>query len=179
MSIFKKDVLLDFDDDIVLPFTNEWKTVYNFVVKKIRENSANASALENDLNENIEIIIKDGEGYEDIVLKTAMLYFLVKNTNFDMQELEQNYSQSVINGVKLLHNDNNIKGLDDIFLNKQYAYLNKIKLAEYIVMLKQLNHQIVDKIKALAKVDNVIKNYKTKTHKKLMGLLIETRNNIK
>ena len=76
-------------------------------------------------------------------------------------------------------NDNSSKELDEIFLNKSYAYLNKIKLVEYIYMLKNIkNEDLVNKMKVLAKVDNVIKNYKTKTHKKLMNILIETRNKI-
>ena len=38
MSINNKDILLDFDEDIVLPFTNEWKKTYRFVQFLIKTN---------------------------------------------------------------------------------------------------------------------------------------------
>ena len=179
MSTFSKDILLDFDEDIVLPFTNEWKKTYSFVAKKIEEYGKDSKELLIKLNKTLNTIIKNGEAYEDIVLKATMLYFLVKNTPENIEDLEKEFSPTVITNIKILLNDNNNKELDEIFLNKNYAYLNKIKLVEYIYMLKNIkNQELVHKVKVLAKVDNVIKNYKTKTHKKLMNLLIETRNKI-
>ena len=179
MNMFSKDILLDFDEDIVLPFTNEWKKTYSFVVEKIEEYEKDSKELLTKLNKTLNTIIKNGEAYEDIVLKATMLYFLVKNTPESIEELEKAFSPTVIKNVKILLNDNSSKELDEIFLNKSYAYLNKIKLVEYIYMLKNIkNEDLVNKMKVLAKVDNVIKNYKTKTHKKLMNILIETRNKI-
>ena len=179
MSINNKDILLDFDEDIVLPFTNEWKKTYSFVVRKIEEHEKDCKQLISKLNKMLNTIIKNGEAYEDIVLKVTMLYFLVKNTAENIEDLEKEYSSTIITNIKILLDDSSSKELDEIFLNKNYAYLNKIKLVEFIYMLKEINNEeLVNKVKILAKIDNVIKNYKTKTHKKLMKILIETRNKI-
>lgn len=179
MSTINKDILLDFDEDIVLPFTNEWKKTYSFVTKKIEEFGKDSKQLVSKLNKMLNTIIKNGEAYEDIVLKATMLYFLVKNTSYNIEDLATEYSQTILNNIKILLNDNNSKELDDIFLNKSYAYLNKIKLVEYIYMLKDIkNEELINQVKVLAKIDNVIKNYQTKTHKKLMNLLIDTRKKI-
>lgn len=176
MSIFKKD-LLDFGEDVVLPFTNEWKKTYGYAIKKIEEHNKDCDGLKFQLDYILNVVIKVGEAYEDIVLKATMLYFLAKNNLVSITELQQSYSPLLLNNIQLLLNDTNTKSLDEIFLNKEYAYLNKIKLAELIVLLKDAtNNQIINKIKLITQVDAIIKKYKNKTHKKLMALLIETRN---
>lgn len=176
MSIFKNN-LLDFGEDIVLPFTNEWKKTYAYAIKKIEEHNKNCEKLKFQLNQILNVVIKVGEAYEDIVLKATMLYFLAKNKLVSVSELQQSYSPLLVGNIQVLLNDLNSTALDEVFLNKEYAYLNKIKLAELIVLLHDAqNNQIVNKIKLLTQVDAIIKKYKNKTHKKLMALLIETRN---
>jgi len=178
MSILEKNILLTSDEDIVLPFTVEWKNVYNFVVKKINETKT--THLIDLLDEFLTILIKDGDTQEDIVLKTAMLYFAARNTHIEMQEIEQKYSQLIVDGVNILLNDSSNTQLDNIFINKKYGYLGKIKLAEYITTLNNLkNKELVEKIKYIAQVENIFKRYKGKTHKKLLNILIQTKNNIK
>ena len=177
MSIFKKDNLLDFGEDFVLPFTNEWKKTYGYAMRKIEESSKNFEQVKFQLDSVLNVIIKDGQVYEDVVLKTTILYFLAKNNFVDVEELKQNYSEIILENIEILLNDSNNKALDEIFLNKKYAYLNKIKLAELIALLNNTdNNKIINKIKLLTQVNTIIKNYKAKTHKKLMTMLIETAN---
>ena len=103
-----------------------------------------------------------------VVLNKSDLADPVKTKEWESKLKEEN----------ILLNDNNTSQLNAIFSNNKYAYLNKIKLAELIVLLSNAKEQkIVDKVKLLTIVDNIINNYKTKSHKKLMKLLVEARKN--
>ncbi|MBQ3047526.1 MAG: hypothetical protein IJD48_00735 [Clostridia bacterium] len=175
--MLEENILLNSSEDITFPFTNEWKNVYNFVVKTITE--ANESHLIKMLDDFLDVLIKHGDAQEDIVLKTAMLYFVAKNSSVDYTKLQQKYSSAVNEGVNCLLKSNTNADLENIFANKKYAYLGKIKLADYITILNtNKNGELINKIKIVAQVNNIIKNYKNKTHKKLINILIETKNAI-
>lgn len=160
---------------LTLSFTKEWKNTYSFVEDYLNENLTKklAEKIMEDIKAVIYVLVHDGNGCEDIVLKTALLYLFCKKTGNDISRLADNFSPYVINGASLLLDKNNSNYLDNIFDNEEFAYLNKIKLAEYISVIKSLkskkDKEALDKKIATAKY--VIKKYENKTHKGLMAIL--------
>jgi hypothetical protein len=62
--------------------------------------------------------------------------------------------------------------MKEVFDNKEFRYLGKIKIAEYLVDLV-LNDSVSKEY--LDEIDDVIKVYGNRVHRKLMKMLIEER----
>ena len=64
----------------------------------------------------------------------------------------------------------------DVLKLLQESYLNKIKLAEYIISLNKLksSKDIVERTRKTKLIQHVIKTYEGKTHRGLMNMLKET-----
>ena len=63
--------------------------------------------------------------------------------------------------------------LENVFNNDEYTYLNKIKLAEYIAVIKSLKEKKDTETlnKKLETAKFIVKKYENQTHKGLMSLL--------
>ena len=177
-------ITIDEDGWLDLPIAKEYKIVQKsineFLLKNL--NKKFAKNINQEINRLVEILVKHGNVIEDVVLKTAILYFFVKKTGFNIDELAKTYSKPVINGITVLignlskpQNDY----LNSVFSNNNYAYLGKIKLAEYIIKLESYKQDssVIQQNK-LAEIDQVILNYAGHTHKNLMQLLIKSRNSL-
>ena len=117
--------IVSINNDYIFPTSYKWKKVYDFANKYLKENCKdNYSKLKNNLDEFLNVLIKNGDVYEDVVLKTSLYYFLYKNSPFKMDLVEE--STAVSNGVSILTTTKN--SLQKIFTNEDYKYLNKIKI---------------------------------------------------
>ena len=160
---------------LTLSFTKDWKNTYTFVEDYLNENLNKklAEKIMNDIKAVIYVLVHDGSGYEDIVLKTALLYLFCKKTGTDVERLSENFSTYVITGAKLLLDKTNKKYLDNIFDNEEFSYLNKIKLSEYISVIKNLKEK-KDTDALNKKVDTakyVVNKYGKQVHKGLLQIL--------
>ena len=164
-----------------MPFCDKWKETYNFAKKHITENFNKklASHFVDDIKAVLYNLVYHGKTYEDMVLNTAVLYLLVKKTGYDIKKIEKDYDKYTYEGVKLLLDRDNPEYLNIVFINNDFAYLNKIKLAEYIASLDKLSNSddIVEKTRKKKLVEYVIKTFNGKTHRGLMELLKQTFKN--
>lgn len=160
---------------LTLSFTKEWKNTYTFVEDYLNENLSKklAEKIMSDIKAVIYVLVHDGNGCEDIVLKTALLYLFCKKTGSDIKRLADNFSRYVITGASILLDKNNPDYLETIFNNDEYTYLNKIKLAEYIAVIKSLKEKKDTETlnKKLETAKYIVKKYENQTHKGLMSLL--------
>ena len=116
-----------------------------------------------------------GDTNEDLVLEIAQLYIFSKEANVDAETFENAFGTKVVQAINLLNQDldSNDK-LNLIFENHEFAFLNKIKLAEYIADLAINNYSEEE----IDEIDLVIKNFEGRTQKGLMKKLVEERNKL-
>ena len=155
-----------------LPFSKNWKKTFEQIEQTLEGGvPENVRAkLISRIERMIDLLVRVGETYEDIVINTAQLYLFVKEMNLNVRDFESFYSKYVILGVELL-----AKGsLKEIFENKDMLYLEKIKLAEYIVLL-----QDGETVAELSKeIDAVVKNYKSILNSDLLEVLMNTKKDV-
>ena len=176
------DLELDAIDDGFLkpPFNKTWKKTFDGV-KNVFNSSLDKKACEdamNEINDIIEILV-DANTYEDVVLKTAILYCFVRR-GFSLDVFSDKISNPVKEGVLILTEKYNSlkKYLDNIFYSN-LKYLNKIKLAEYLQILREakITKNINLKTKTVTEINLILANYDGHINKYLINLIIETINN--
>ncbi|MBQ9792818.1 MAG: hypothetical protein IJW32_03665 [Clostridia bacterium] len=170
---------VSYDDSwLSMPFTGNWKETYYFAKNNIKDNFNKklASHIVDDIKAVLYHLVHDGNTYEDMVLNTAVLYLLVKKTGYDINLIQKKYDKFTYEGVKLLLDRENPDYLKNTFENDDFAYLNKIKLAEYIASLNKLTNSkdVVEKTRKKKLVEYVVKTFEGKTHRGLMTLLKQT-----
>lgn len=170
---------VSYDDSwLSMPFAENWKETYDFAKKHIEDNFNKklASHMVDDIKAVLYYLVHDGNAYEDMVLNTAVLYLLVKKTGYNINLIEKDYDKFTYEGIKLLLDRENPDYLKNIFENDDFAYLNKIKLAEYIATLNKLSNSedVVEKTRKKKLIEHVIKTFNGKTHRGLMALLKQT-----
>lgn len=161
------------------PFSNTWKKTYEAIEKSLKEfgDEKEENRILEKVAKIVNILVRNGNTYEDIVLETAELYIFSKESKIDPSIFEKSYGKYVVAGVNCLNQTlNSDKNLESIFKNQDMRYLSKIKLAEYLIALSSSEN--VSK-ELLDEVDMVIETYNGFTHKRLMNLLIEQRDKIK
>lgn len=170
---------VSYDDSwLSMPFTGNWKETYYFAKNYIKDNFNKklSSAMVDNIRAVLYYLVHNGNAYEDLVLNTAILYLLVKKTGYDINLIQKNYDKFTYEGVKLLLDRENPDYLKNTFENDDFAYLNKIKLAEYIASLNKLTNSkdVFEKTRKKKLIEHVIKTFDGKTHKGLMTLLKQT-----
>lgn len=97
--------------------------------------------LKYDILKNMSSVIGDlvykGSVYERLVLDTAQLYILKKISNIEINNLKEDFGEYAIMGAEILSDFSSKDYLKNVFENKQFLYLSKIKIADYIFELKQ------------------------------------------
>lgn len=171
----------NYDDSwLSMPFTDKWLETYTFVKQHINTNysKSKASKIIDEIKAVIYTLVHDGNTSEDMVLNTALLYLFVKHSEYNLDLLKDQYSNFVIDGVSfLLRTKNNVSNLNYVFDNKEYTYLNKIKLSEIIVALKFLKTNVnLEKNNLLDYASTIVDRYEGKTHRGLMKILKDTIN---
>lgn len=156
--------IVELNDDYISPNSDKWKNVYKNIVKYFNQNS---KELVENLDKFLNCLVKDGDVYEDVVLKTALYYYLYSHSNLNIYELKD--SKPVVDGVNIL-----LRGdLSAIFENKNYKYLNKIILASLFcdLELEKKNNNLVKKIQIYTMFETIKKNYKENCYFNLYTLL--------
>lgn len=157
------------------PFSNTWKKTYEAIEQSLNEfgDEKEKNRILDKVAKMVNILVRNGNTYEDIVLETAQLYIFSKESEIDADIFEKTYGKYVVQGVKCLNQKlNSNEALENVFKNQEMRYLSKIKLSEYLIELSSRGS--VSK-ELLEEIDEVIKIYNQSTHKGLMKLLIEQR----
>ena len=154
------------------PFSKNWKKTFEQIEQTLEGGvPENVKAkLISRIERMIDLLVRVGETYEDIVINTSQLYLFVKELNLNVRDFESFYSKYVIWGAELLSNGS----LKEIFENKDMLYLEKIKLAEYIVLLQ--DGETVAEISK--EIDAVVKNYKSILNSDLLEVLMNTKKHV-
>ena len=167
------------NDDFLLPLLNDYDSFLRSVMRLVEENVSSEKSLQikKDLTRLNEILIDYGATYENVVLKTAIIYYLTGNEFLDYEKLSSlNLSKIVVKGVNILQQANNQNDYKRVFLSS-LAYLGKIQLALTILEIEKANKND-NKSNILIKANKIISQYQDKVKNSLMVKLIETKNNI-
>lgn len=171
---------VEFNDDSWknLPSQRSWKETYTkakfFLMSKLLNDQA-TSVLDK-IDKMIEILVRNGDTYENMVLEIAVVYSILTNTNYKLEDLSFSVNKNIENAVQTLVQAGEQNNLNLIFENKEMPYLNKIKLSEYILNLKQPT-SVSARFKTLVEAKKIVETFSGKTHKGLMKMLIEACNN--
>lgn len=174
MDISINNVDLNEDSWKNLPKQHSWKQTYanaKLVLSSKLTEEQSKDVLKK-IDEVIEMLVRNGDTYESLVLEIAVVYTLLKHTQLELKDLNFKVSQYVEEGVNTLISASQQADLKSIFENKKMPYLNKIKLAEYICSLEN-SVSISSRFRVLAEAKKVIDLFNGKTHKGLMKILTE------
>ena len=155
-----------------LPFSKSWKKTFERIEQTLEGGVPESikQQLMQKIQRMIELLVRVGETYEDVVINTAQLYLFAKDMNLNVYDFENFYSKFVIEGANLLINGS----LKDVFENNEMLYLEKIKLAEYIVDLEERKTTS----ELLSEIDVVVKNYKSILNGELLEVLLKTKKDV-
>ncbi len=171
MADFENTYVNAIESDLIEPFSKTWKNTFQLIKSTIDSIADEQKSLvvTNKISEMVNILIRNAEVYEDVVLNTAQLYVFAKETGINISDFSDVYSQIVIDGCKNLLSNNN----DNIFGVSSFRYLEKIKLAELIYEVKNnAGSQILKQ-----EIDYIIQNYSKYLNVKLLNILIDEMQN--
>lgn len=167
--------VFDITENEDFPFAKTWKTTYETIEASLNDygDEKEKERILKKISHIVNVLVRFGNTYEDIVLETAELYVFAKEAGLDSTMFENVYGKHVSKGVQILCQDaENEQRLKDIFENREIRYLAKIQVAEYLVdfVLKKSSSK-----KFIEEVDYVLNNYGKRVHKNLMDMLIAER----
>lgn len=155
-----------------LPFSKNWKKTFERIEQTLEGGVSEKikQQLMQKIQRMIELLVRVGETYEDVVINTAQLYLFAKEMKLNVYDFENFYSKYVIEGANVLINGS----LKEVFENNEMLYLEKIKLAEYIVDLEERKTTS----ELLSEIDVVVKNYKSILNGELLEVLLKTKKDV-
>lgn len=171
--------IFDVSVNELFPFSKTWKKTFEAIEKSLKElnDEVEKERILQKVSNIVNILVRYGTTYEDIVLEIAQLYVFAREAKIDPKFFEKAYGNSVFESVVCL---NNVLDTEEkrksVFENQKHRYLGKIKIADYLVELADKTS--ISKEYKL-EIDEVIKNYKERSHKALMRMLIAERKRIK
>ena len=171
--------VFDISENELFPFSKTWKKTFEAIEKSLKElnNEPEKERILQKVSNIVNVLVRFGTTYEDIVLEIAELYVFSREANIDPKFFEKAYGKGVVESVICL---NNALDTDEkrkaVFENEKHRYLGKIKIADYLVEIAD-NPKISKEYKL--EIDEVIKHYKERSHKALMRMLIAERKRIK
>lgn len=154
------------------PFADTWKKTYSAIEQSLEEfgDLTEKERILKKVAGLVNVLVRHGSTYEDIVLETAQVYVFSKETGIDPNEFANVFGKYVILGAKCLNQKlDNEESMKSVFENAEMRYLGKIKIAEYIIDLVFNGN---DSKELLFEIDAVLNKYKDKTHKGLVKILI-------
>ena len=172
----RKEFSLLEDDWLTLSFNDgEWKTILASAEEYINKNINKklATTMLTEIKAVLYTLVHDGNAYEDVVIETALLYLLTKKAILSFENLEEVYPDFITKAVAILLDYKNPEYLNNIFNSEDYPYLNKIKLSELIVKLKNLDKEkdLEKQKEKTSEAKTIVKKYDGLTHKGLMESL--------
>ena len=171
-------VVFDVSQNELFPFSKTWKKTFETIEKslKLLDDEQEKERILQKIVSVVNVLVRYGTTYEDVVLETAELYIFARETGIDESFFKQSYGKEMVESIVCLN-----KALDSeekrkaVFENQKHRYLGKIKIADYIVELTQTGS--ISK-EYLSEIDEVIESYNQNSHKALMKMLIEERKKI-
>ncbi len=186
MDEINNSEITNLDEDWFMPVSNEWKKCFDFVKDYCTANfnKEKSAGVLNKITNIISLLINHGNVNENVVLKTAILYVFVQETNYSLTKIKSDFSKPVYEGVcELLNTQQKEKSsyLKSVFSNIKYSYLGKIKLCEYInlVSTKQDISSSFLNIKTKAEIELMLKKYSTTSYKQLCAILAQKLSEVK
>ncbi len=169
----------DVSENELFPFSTTWKKTFEAIEKSLKElnNEQEKERILQKVSNIVNVLVRYGTTYEDIVLEIAELYIFAREAKIAPDFFEKSYGKGIVESVICLNN-----ALDTeekrkaVFENEKHRYLGKIKIADYLVELVE-NKSISKEYKK--EIDEVIKHYENRSHKALMRMLIAERKRIK
>lgn len=171
--------IFDVSENELFPFSKTWKKTFEAIEKSLKElnNESEKERILQKVSNIVNVLVRYGTTYEDIVLETAELYVFASEAKIDPKFFERAYGKGMVESVVSLNKElDTDEKLKEVFENQKHKYLGKIKIANYLVEMAQ-NESISKEY--IAEIDAVIKNYKERSHKGLMKMLIVERKKIK
>ena len=161
-EIYNK-IIVD-SEDYISPYSNEWKNTYNFAADYLKENKLDY-ILEK-LDSFVKTLVISGDVYENVVMDTAIYYFLCVKANFKPSNIK--VKNPISEGLNILLTGN----LDKIFKSETYKYLNKIMLS---FLINELNNKdsnkIVENMQIIKDGQEILKKYEKNCNGRLLKLL--------
>ena len=174
------DLVIDIENNEDFSLIKNWRNTYNSIERSLSSvcDDEEYKKIMTKVANIVYVLTSVGRGYEDLVLETAQILEFSKETGLDINMFRSTHGDVVVEAVYLLSQklDNQDK-LDEVFLSHEFAFISKIKLAEYIVELMCLENK-EKPAWLIEEIDNVIKNYKNRAQQGLMNLLIELREKV-
>ncbi len=169
----------EISENELFPFSKTWKKTFEAIEKSLTEinNETEKERILQKVSNIVNVLVRYGTTYEDLVLETAQLYIFAKEAKIDANVFEKVYGKGMVESIFSLNNTLETEAKQqDVFENQKHKYLGKIKIAEYIGEL--ITRENISK-ELLEEIDMVIKNYKERSHKGLMKMLIVERKKVK
>lgn len=176
MELFDENSNYDFSEGYAdLPFVGNFEKSYLKIEKLLNEHNEEKNKLKvlKNIIEVINLLMDIGNGYEELLLDTAQLYILLKHTGLDVNNVNKYFDKYAIAGSKILSEKSfdREEYINSIFENKEYMYLGKIKIADYIFELQEFGKKNLKDNGKLDEIKMVISKYEEKSHKDLMTKL--------
>lgn len=178
MELFDDVSNVDFSSDYFdLPFAGDIEASFDKIenlLKNERLENLKLAVLKN-AAEVIELLTGFGNAYEELVLDTAQLYILAKLTKLNLDKAATYFDKYAIEGAKILANNTLLEEeyIKSVFENREYRYLAKIKIADYIFEIKENGKQRCKQSGKLDEIKKIINLYGEKSQKDLMKYLKE------
>ena len=158
------------DDNFVFPLLNTWQDCFDRLCRLSNKllSKTDAKNLQNNMTSLVKILIDYGNIREDVVIKTALVYYFEKITN---NQVDFYLSDTIKNNLTLLKNAYTSKNFDSVFCS-DIAYLNKIVLSEIILNFstQKVDSNAYNYNKIFAQF--IVKKYSKIIQNKLMKLLV-------
>lgn len=170
--------VFDVSQNELFPFSKTWKKTFETIEKslKVINNEQEKERILQKVASVVNVLVRYGTTYEDVVLETAELYVFARETGLDASFFKQSYGKEMVESIDCLNNSlDSEEKRKAVFENPKQRYLGKIKIADYIVELTQNK---VHSKQYLLEIDKVIDVYNQNSHKALMKMLIEERKKI-
>ena len=171
--------IFDVSENELFPFSKTWKKTFEAIEQslKVINNEQEKERILQKVSNIVNILVRYGTTYEDLILETAQLYVFSREAGLDPKTFEKAYGKSIVESVICLNNSlDSEEKRKAVFENEKHRYLGKIKIADYLVELAE-RPSISAEYKL--EIDEVIKNYENRSHKGLMKMLITERKRIK
>ena len=154
------------------PFADTWKKTYSAIEQSLGEfgDLTEKEKILEKVAGIVNVLVRYGSTYEDIVLETAQVYIFCKESQLNPNDFANVFGKYVILGANCLNQKlDSEEKMKQVFENAEMRYLGKIKIAEYIL---DLIFNGEDKEKLLFEIDTVLNKYKDRSHKGLIKILI-------
>ena len=99
-----------------MPSESNWYGAMQFVEKNLQDaNKKIANSIINKIKAVVYVLINDGNTYESIVLKTAILYLYAKSTGVNVSSMEKEFDKYTLDGVKAMLDFENPEYIKNVF----------------------------------------------------------------